>query len=421
MEEIAIKAEGLSKFYKLGKEHKVPSGLYKKLTYFLFSPFDWLRAQLTTTKDEELFWALKDVSFEIKKGEIVGFIGHNGAGKSTLLKLLSRITDPSSGYAKVNGTLASLLEVGTGMHPELTGRENIYMNGTVLGMSKKEIDAAFNDIVGFAGVERFLDTAVKRYSSGMKVRLGFAIAAHLSPDILIVDEVLSVGDASFREKCLNKMNEVSSQGRTVLFVSHNLAALSNLCSRAYLMESGRIIQSGSPQEIISTYMSKTVSQGTKSLLEVDSRKGDGIIRFEDVEFNNISYRETPTIATGENCVVAFKMKVNESAKYDSKSSVDVRITFYNSNGQNLFTCSSEATGVKLNLEDLSNRLEMNIDKLPLTEGNYSYNLFVTLGGQITDWIQKAGTISVVSGDYFGSGYINGHSEGLIVDNSWKVK
>lgn len=421
MEEIAIKAEGLSKFYKLGKEHKVPSGLYKKLTHFLFSPFDWLRAQLTTTKDEELFWALKDVSFEIKKGEIVGFIGHNGAGKSTLLKLLSRITDPSSGYAKVNGTLASLLEVGTGMHPELTGRENIYMNGTVLGMSKKEIDAAFNDIVGFAGVERFLDTAVKRYSSGMKVRLGFAIAAHLSPDILIVDEVLSVGDASFREKCLNKMNEVSSQGRTVLFVSHNLAALSNLCSRAYLMEGGRIIQSGSPQEIISTYMSKSVSQGTKSLLEVDSRKGDGIIRFEDVEFNNISYRETPTIATGENCVVAFKMKVNESSKYDSKSSVDVRITFYNSNGQNLFTCSSEATGIKLNLEHLSNRLEMNIDKLPLTEGNYSYNLFVTLGGQITDWIQKAGTISVVSGDYFGSGYINGHSEGLIVDNSWKVK
>lgn len=420
MEDFAIKAVSLSKCYELGKERVVPMGLLSKVKYYFLSPFSWLITQLRTTNDKDVFWALKDVSFEIKKGEIVGFIGHNGAGKSTLLKLLSRITDPSSGYAEVNGRLASLLEVGTGMHPELTGRENIYMNGTVLGMSKKEIDAAFNEIVDFAGVERFLDTAVKRYSSGMKVRLGFAIAAHLSPDILIVDEVLSVGDASFREKCLNKMNEVSSQGRTVLFVSHNLAALSNLCSRAYLMEGGSIIQSGSPQEIISTYMSKSVSQGTKSLLEIDNRKGDGIIRFEDVEFNNISYRETPTISTGENCVVAFKMKVNESDKNDSNSSVDVRITFYNSNGQNLFTCSSEATGVKLNLEDLSDRLEMNIDKLPLTEGNYSYNLFVTLGGQITDWIQKAGTISVVSGDYFGSGYINSHSEGLIVDNSWKV-
>jgi lipopolysaccharide transport system ATP-binding protein len=287
-------------------------------------------------------------------------------------------------------------------------------------MSKKEIDAAFNDIIDFAGVDRFLDTAVKRYSSGMKVRLGFAIAAHLNPDILIVDEVLSVGDASFREKCLNKMNEVSSQGRTVLFVSHNLAALSNLCSRAYLMEGGRIIQSGSPQEIISTYMSKSVSQGTKSLLEVDSRKGDGIIRFEDIVFNNISYRDTPTIATGENCKVVFKMKVNESFKNDSNSSVDVRITFYNSSGQNLFTCSSQATGIKLFLEDLSNRIEMKIEKLPLTEGQYSYNLFATYGGQVTDRIQKAGVISVVAGDYFGTGYLNSHSNGMLVKNKWRT-
>ena len=421
MEDLAIKAVGLSKCYELGKEKVVPMGFLPKIKYYFLSPFSWLLSQLRTANEADVFWALRDVSFEIKKGEIVGFIGHNGAGKSTLLKLLSRITDPSSGYAEVNGKLASLLEVGTGMHPELTGRENIYMNGTTLGMSKKEIDAAFNDIVDFAGVERFLDTAVKRYSSGMKVRLGFSIAAHLTPDILIVDEVLSVGDASFREKCLNKMNEVSSHGRTVLFVSHNLAALSNLCSRAYLMEGGRIIGSGSPPEIISKYMSKSVSHGTKSLLEVESRKGDGIIRFEDIWFNNISYQNTPTIATGDTCVITFKMKINETFKNDSNSSVDVRITFYNSNGQNLFTCSSEATGVKFSLDDLFNRLELNIDKIPLTEGTYSYNLFVTLGGQITDWIQKAGTISVVSGDYFGSGYINSHSEGLIVDNSWRVR
>jgi lipopolysaccharide transport system ATP-binding protein len=421
MEEIAIKAVGLSKHYELGKEIKIPAGIFPRLKYYLLSPFQWLLGQITPSKNKDLFWALNDVSFEIKKGEIVGFIGHNGAGKSTLLKLLSRITDPSSGYAEVNGSLASLLEVGTGMHPELTGRENIYMNGTILGMSKKQVSDAFNDIVQFSGVERFLDTPVKRYSSGMKVRLGFAIAAHLSPDILIVDEVLSVGDASFREKCLNKMNEVSSQGRTVLFVSHNLAALSNLCSRAYLMQGGQIIQEGKPEEIISSYMSKSVSQGTKSLLEINSRKGEGIIRFEDINFNDVSYWKAPTIATGEKCVIALKMKVNESFRDVAKSSIDIRITFYNSSGQNLFTCSSEACGLKLKIDHLSNPLEMHIDKLPLTEGNYSYNLFVALGGQITDWIQKAGTISVVSGDYFGTGYINSHSEGLIVDNNWIVR
>lgn len=420
MEEFAIKAEGLSKFYILGKEQTLPKGLLSKLKHFLLSPFGWLTTQLRTSNDKEVFWALKDVSFEIKKGEIVGFIGHNGAGKSTLLKLLSRITDPSSGYAEVNGRLASLLEVGTGMHPELTGRENIYMNGTILGMSKNEIDAAFNEIVDFAGVERFLDTAVKRYSSGMKVRLGFAIAAHLSPDILIVDEVLSVGDASFREKCLNKMNEVSSQGRTVLFVSHNLAALSNLCSRAYLLENGRIISTGSPQEVISVYMASNESDSCNSLLEIKNRKGDGRVRFQSLTFNNIEYNKGPQIVSGSNLKVNFYLEA--SKEIADSIMLDVKITFYSGEGQSMFTCSSQASGLNLSIKELRNTssISMEIPKFPLIEGVYTYNLFMVVGNDISDWIVKAGKIVVHAGDFYGTGYLSNKNKGVLIENSWNL-
>jgi lipopolysaccharide transport system ATP-binding protein len=241
---------------------------------------------------ESILWALKDISFNVNKGEVVGIIGSNGAGKSTLLKVLSRITSPTTGRAEVHGRISSLLEVGTGFHPELTGRENIYLNGTILGMRKKEVDQKFDEIVSFSGVEKFIDTPVKRYSSGMKIRLGFSVAAHLEPDILIIDEVLAVGDADFQKKCLSKMEDVGSRGRTVLFVSHNMSAVTRLCGRCIHIEGGRLIEDGPPDQVVKNYLISdqgTMAQkewhdpekkpgGDEAILHaVRIRSGDGLI------------------------------------------------------------------------------------------------------------------------------------------------
>ncbi len=251
-----ITAENISKKYVI--DHKRSKGGS--------SVRDWFSEQMENLfrrnngqadfNDKEDFWALQDVSFEIKQGERVGIVGHNGAGKSTMLKILSRITKPTTGKVAIRGRVASLLEVGTGFHPELTGRENIYLNGAVLGMTRTEIKNSFDAIVDFAGVERFLDTPVKRYSSGMYVRLGFAIAAHLEPEILIIDEVLAVGDAEFQKKSLGKMRDVSESGRTIIFVSHNLTAVQALCNRAFYFEKGRLMDEGDTTHIVSTYLSR---------------------------------------------------------------------------------------------------------------------------------------------------------------------
>jgi len=238
----------------------------------------------TTTlaeNDNNDFWALKDISFKINRGEVVGIIGRNGSGKSTLLKLLSRITEPTSGEAFIEGRVGSLLEVGTGFHPELTGRENIYMNGTTLGMNKREIDQRFDEIVAFSEVERFLDTPVKRYSSGMFVRLAFAVAAHLEPEILLVDEVLAVGDVEFQRKCLGKMSDVAKQGRTILFVSHNMAAIRGLCSRAILIDKGHIEMDAGAGETVSKYLEQNLVKGMKAVREDIEKRLEGMFKKAD--------------------------------------------------------------------------------------------------------------------------------------------
>src|SRR5207247_905772 len=241
MSDIAIRVENLSKRYEIGAAKRRHDTLRDQLADGLKALF---RNKGQPRQRKESIWALKDVSFEIKHGEVVGFIGRNGAGKSTLLKILSRITEPTAGHAEVRGRVGSLLEVGTGFHHELTGRENIYLNGAILGMKKAEIDRKFDEIVDFSGVEKFIDTPVKHYSSGMHVRLAFAVAAHLEPEILLVDEVLAVGDAAFQKKCLGKMGDVAKKGRTVLFVSHNMAAVTRLCPKAILLDNGSIALSG---------------------------------------------------------------------------------------------------------------------------------------------------------------------------------
>ncbi len=260
MSEIAISVDNLSKAYHIGLKEEIPDTLFAAARMWLNRPLHNLRklARLNTFNDRDderdLHWALRDVSFNVDFGEVIGIIGRNGAGKSTLLKILSRITEPNSGRAQISGRVSSLLEVGTGFHPELTGRENIYMNGTILGMRKTEIDGKFDEIVEFSGVEKFLDTPVKRYSSGMNVRLAFSVAAHLDPEILIIDEVLAVGDQAFQNRCLGRMSEVARSGRTVLFVSHNMAALRRLCTRCIALENGQVVDDCDADQAIDRYL-----------------------------------------------------------------------------------------------------------------------------------------------------------------------
>ena len=285
MSDIVIKADNLGKQYTIG--HQAERGRYLALRDVLMhnarqvwhKTTDLLRGKPILAGDsQEEFWALKDVSFEIRRGEAVGIIGRNGAGKSTLLKVLSRITEPSAGRVTIMGRVASLLEVGTGFHPELTGRENIYLNGAILGMTRAEIRRKFDEIVAFAEVEKFLDTPVKRFSSGMYTRLAFAVAAHLEPEILIVDEVLAVGDAQFQNKCIGKMKDVAGQGRTVLFVSHNMTAIRNLCDSAYLIDHGRVRMSGATPQVVSAYLNDRTGGTTSADLDLSiwpNRYGSG--------------------------------------------------------------------------------------------------------------------------------------------------
>jgi len=318
MSDVAIKVEGLGKKFSIA--HQKSGDLRSSLSEKFSNLFG------TRASSHEEFWALKDVSFEIKRGEAVGIIGRNGAGKSTLLKILSRITDPSTGRFEINGRVSSLLEVGTGFHAELTGRENIYLNGTILGMKRKEIKAKFDEIVAFSGVEKFLDTPVKHYSSGMKVRLAFSVAAHLDPDILIIDEVLAVGDAEFQKKCLGKMDEVSkSEGRTVVFVSHNMNYIINLCNTAILLQDSIVVDIGKSQSVVSNYL-----RGLESNLlfnELDPDKKIQVVYSEIIVNDNsvfIDFKLKLYAKVREKCSIdlIFKDKFNNPVGFASIGSLD---------------------------------------------------------------------------------------------------
>jgi lipopolysaccharide transport system ATP-binding protein len=298
VDELAVTAKGLSKVYRIGLKEKSQDTLSRAAIEFIRSPLKNYRKYRSLYKFDDVFdfdstasgavpadiiWALRDVSFDIKRGEVVGFIGRNGAGKSTLLKILTRITPPTHGHAEIRGRVSSLLEVGTGFHGELTGRENIYLNGTILGMTKREVARKFDEIVDFSGVERFLDTPVKRYSSGMTVRLAFAVAAHLEPEILIIDEVLAVGDAVFQKKCISKMQDVQMQGRTVLFVSHNMAAVSMLCTRAIMLDGGKIVMDGHPGDVIGHYLSSdSTGSAEREWLDTQTAPGGNVARLYSI-------------------------------------------------------------------------------------------------------------------------------------------
>ncbi|MBS1660664.1 MAG: ABC transporter ATP-binding protein [Bacteroidetes bacterium] len=337
MSSTIIKAEGLSKYYRLGAQG---SGRFRE------DWSNWWKGK-SIGGDEAHIWALKDVSFEIKEGEVVGFIGRNGAGKSTLLKIISRITQPTKGSVKGRGRIASLLEVGTGFHGDLTGRENIFLNGHILGMTRAEILSQFDAIVEFSGVETFLDTPVKRYSSGMYVRLAFAVAAHLTPEILIVDEVLAVGDAEFQQKCLRKMKEVSrAAGRTVLFVSHNMQALRNLCQRAFFLEKGELVASGDPGLLIAQYLQKESVQYLKQIFkDRDTAPGNDAVRIKRVEL-------LPEFPAGGSVIdIRTALRVELEFWYEPPADTDliVGIHLFSVAGDCIFDIASPRTTLKRGL------------------------------------------------------------------------
>lgn len=294
MTDFALSVEGVSKIYRIGLQEQTHDSIGREFVEFVKSPIKNYRKYRSLYRfsddvlsgsytGEDILWALRDVSFQVQQGDVVGIIGVNGAGKSTLLKVISRITPPTKGQITIRGRVSSLLEVGTGFHPELTGRENVYLNGTILGMRKHEVERKFDEIIDFSGVEKFLDTPVKRYSIGMRVRLGFAVAAHLEPEILIIDEVLAVGDAEFQKKCLNKMEDVGNEGRTVLFVSHNMAAITRLCRRGILLSAGGVIADGETHAIVSKYL--TSGLGTTAAREWPDRAdapGDDTVRLRAI-------------------------------------------------------------------------------------------------------------------------------------------
>jgi lipopolysaccharide transport system ATP-binding protein len=425
MSDCVIRAEGLSKRYTIGARKPRYDTLQDHLVRSFQSlvsrngrhPAQVLPPSPLADKSSTI-WALKDVSFEVKQGEVVGFIGRNGAGKSTLLKILSRITEPTSGRVEIRGHVGSLLEVGTGFHPELTGRENVYLNGAILGMRRAEINRKFDEIVAFADTERFIDTPVKHYSSGMHVRLAFAVAAHLEPEILIIDEVLAVGDVAFQKKCLSKMDDVARQGRTVLFVSHNMAAVQGLCSRAYLLSAGQIIGEGLPAEVVRSYLAETSQASPVALDERKDRRGTGKIRFVKVDIVDGEGHPIGTALCGQDIGIVVSYR---SRDHQPVSRWDIHIAFYTSLGQFMFNCFSEGSGSSLDVLPARGEVICHIPELPLAPGRYSFNLYLTVGGELVDWVQQAGSLDVAAGDYFGTGQLKTHNEGFLVKHRWSVK
>lgn len=350
--------------------------------------------------EDEYIWALHNINLEVQQGEVLGIIGKNGAGKSTLLKILSKVTAPTSGIVKARGRIASLLEVGTGFHPEMTGRENIFMNGAILGMTKVEIQGKYDEIIDFAGVEQFIDTPVKRYSSGMLVRLGFAVAAHLEPEILIVDEVLAVGDAEFQKKAIGKMQEVSrNEGRTVLFVSHNMAAVSNLCPITLLLANGRCSELGNTEEIIRKYLQK--EQSTEINLNDIQRFGSREVIITKFYTGDLLNGYNRSVTSGENVTLNFEYKKESDTPLDK---VSLGFSLHNSYGDVLSILYSDFSNDYFEISNPSGTIRCTIDKFPFSAGRYWIGLRVIRNATEIDYPQeKIGYIDVVNGDFYGTG------------------
>lgn len=408
-----IKAEHISKKYVLRHE---AADRYKTFSAALGNAFK----KRTGSATSEEFMALDNVSFEVKQGERLGIIGRNGAGKSTLLKVLSRIVTPSSGRIEITGRVASLLEVGTGFHPELSGRENIFLNGAILGMDKGEIKRKFDEIVAFAEVEKFLDTPVKRYSSGMYVRLAFAVAAHLEPEILIVDEVLAVGDAAFQKKCLGKMQDVAGQGRTVLFVSHNMGAISSLCNRCLVLSAGKKTFDGTATEGTDFYLRQNTGLSLTSLKERTDRSGNGNFKFTSIIFKNEKGEVLQEAMAGNFLEIELGYEAGNGLDL-SKLLVSVAFT---DNYQNMVMAFvSDEMGVTFKKHNEAGKvIRLKIPKLLLREHLYSIRLFASYSGSgsdsVCDLIENAASLKVISTDFWNSGITTRAGAYALADGSY---
>ncbi|MEW5801262.1 MAG: ABC transporter ATP-binding protein [bacterium] len=364
------------------------------------------------------FWALKDVSFEIMQGEIVGIIGRNGAGKSTLLKILSKITEPTKGEVRMRGRVASLLEVGTGFHPELTGRENIYLNGAILGMSRTEIRAKFDEIVAFAEIGQFIDTPVKRYSSGMYVRLAFAVAAHLEPEILLVDEVLAVGDAGFQNKCLGKMGDVAKQGRTVLFVSHNMAAVQNICCKGVILKHGEVHYQGQINETVQKYIETYTIPEKQNLKDITDRVGNGLVRITAITVCDLQGHAVEAVGIGEGCKVYLDY---ESTRNFTPTCVEIGIAFISILGAKVVMFSNLVAGQLFQSLPSRSKVCCTIPSLPIADGSYFIGASFSSNNEVADWIDKAVRFTVYQSNFYGSGRLyRAGSTHLYLHHTWEL-
>lgn len=406
-----IKVANLSKRYRLGLKEKQSETFVGQVSNIIKSPFQNLKRLRNLShfnfQDDSVFWALKDISFEVKEGEVLGIIGKNGSGKSTLLKILSGITDPTEGRIEIFGRVASLLEVGTGFHPELSGRDNIYMNGTILGMTRKEIDSKLDEIIDFSGVEKFIDTPVKFYSSGMKVRLGFSVAAHLDPEILIIDEVLAVGDYEFQKKCLGKMEDVSmNQGRTVLFVSHSMTAVKSLCKRAIVLEDGEKVFEANQDKAVCYYLNNNSENNEKDLDKRTDRTGNGKMKLINVTFHDENDNIVKSVLSGEFLRIRFFYKVF----VEPNSSLVFAISFKDSNEIVKSMVVTDEMDVDVNAIIEKGYVTIDFEKFLLRGGIYNLTVLISERGTSQsdhiDRIDKVLDVEVLQGDFYNVGRVN---------------
>ncbi len=409
--DVAIEVEGLGKRFEIGDD---------QAGYMLLTESIAQRVKaLGRRPAKKEFWALRDINFEVERGKTLGVVGHNGAGKSTLLKILSRITPPTEGRAHLRGRVGALLEVGTGFHPELTGRENVFLNGAILNMKRREIIDRFDEIVEFADIGPFIDTPVKHYSSGMQLRLAFSVAAHLEPEILIVDEVLSVGDMAFQEKCLGRMEAASKAGRTVVFISHNLGAVSSLCDEAILLSKGRMEATGTPDDVIRTYAATARTDIARGIRDRETRQGDGTIRFTDLHIERDG-RPVDTCVTGEDCEIVLSYESADSRPIRGANFWLSVVTVNEANP--LLYLSSEAGGSEFQELPPVGAVRCRIPRCPLPADQYLLHMGVEVNHDTADWIPHAYEFTVAGGDFYGTGReSNRKHPTVLVDQAWSVE
>ncbi|RTZ02913.1 ATP-binding cassette domain-containing protein [Flavobacterium sp. RSP49] len=425
MKDIILKAENISKQYRLGQVgtgtmahdlnrwwHQVRG---KENPYLKIGDTN----DRSTKGTSDYVWALQDINFEVERGEILGIIGKNGAGKSTLLKILSRVTAPTTGSIKFGGRMASLLEVGTGFNGEMTGRENIYLNGAILGMTKKEIKSKIDEIIDFSGCERYIDTPVKRYSSGMYVRLAFAVAAFLEPEILIVDEVLAVGDAEFQKKAIGKMQDISrTGGRTVLFVSHNMAAVRSLCTRGIVLEKGKVVYDGKIGDALNTYLTDFDNYNPTKLFEIKDRSGNGKVVFHDFYVENQYGKRIDKILTGDSINFVFALKINKKSKkinlgFSLHNQYEDVLSYLYSDFQDVFFTGEEQELIEVSCA---------INEFPLNNGKIIIRGRIEVDGIESDWLKEPmALIDIEKGDFYGTGRISEINTPFLIKGTWELK